>query len=79
MTVNPRQLAWKYTQKIKGKMQVVSVQNILNQIMPYMLPIALTYFVYWLITKKKWSIYKIVILLLVAGVLLSVLGVLEPA
>lgn len=73
------QLAWKYTQKIKGKMQVVSVQNILNQIMPYMLPIALTYFVYWLITKKKWSIYKIVILLLVAGVLLSVLGVLEPA
>lgn len=60
-------------------MQVVSVQNILNQIMPYMLPIALTYFVYWLITKKKWSIYKIVILLLVAGVLLSVLGVLEPA
>lgn len=72
-------LAWAYKQKIDGKMQVVAVQNILDQIMPYVLPILLIGFVYWLITKKKWSIYKIVILLVVAGVLLSVLGVLSPA
>ncbi|WP_057820912.1 PTS system mannose/fructose/sorbose family transporter subunit IID [Schleiferilactobacillus perolens] len=70
-------LAWQYTQVIKGKQQVVSVQTILDKIMPFMLPILLTYFVYWLITKKKWTIYKIVLLLFVAGVLLSVLGVLK--
>lgn len=70
-------LAWQYSQTIKGKTKIVSVQSVLDQIMPYMLPIALTYFVYWLITKKHWTIYKIVILLFVAGVLLSVLGVLK--
>lgn len=70
-------LAWQYSQVIKGKTQVVAVQTILDKIMQFMLPIALTYFVYWLITKKKWTIYKIVILLFVAGVLLSVLGILK--
>ncbi|MCP9380360.1 PTS system mannose/fructose/sorbose family transporter subunit IID, partial [Lacticaseibacillus paracasei] len=70
-------LAWQYSQVIKGQTQVVAVQTILDKIMPFMLPIALTYFVYWLITKKKWTIYKIVILLFVAGVLLSVLGILK--
>ena len=70
-------LAWQYSQVIKGKTQVVAVQTILDKIMPFMLPIALTYFVYWLITKKKWTIYKIVILLFVAGVLLSVFRHLE--
>lgn len=70
-------LAWQYTQKIDGDKQVVAVQTVLDKIMPYMLPIALTYFVYWLITKKKWTVYKVVILLFVAGILLSVLGVLK--
>lgn len=71
-------LALQYKTKIDGKSQVVSVQSFLDQIMPYMLPIALIYFVYWLITKKKWTIYKIILLLLVIGVGLSAIGILKP-
>lgn len=71
-------LAWRYSQVIKGKTQLVTVQSILDKIMPFMLPVLLIYLVYWLITKKHWTMYRIVILLFVAGILLSVLGVLKP-
>lgn len=70
-------LAWEYQQKIGDKMQQVAVQSVLDKIMPFMLPVVLTYFVYWLITKRKWTIYNIIILLFVAGIALSYLGVLK--
>lgn len=70
-------LAWEYNQTIEGEQQTIAIQELLDQIMPYALPIALIYFVYWLITKRKWNINRIVVLLIVAGVLLSVLGVLQ--
>jgi len=71
-------LALQYSTVVKGKEQVVAVQTILDKIMPFMLPMLLTYFVYWLITKKKWTIYKIILLLLVLGIGLSAIGLLKP-
>ncbi|WP_206613085.1 PTS system mannose/fructose/sorbose family transporter subunit IID [Pediococcus acidilactici] len=71
-------LALQYTTSIKGKTQVVAIQSFLDKIMPYMLPVVLIYFVYWLITKKKWTVYKIILLLLVLGVALSAVGLLKP-
>ena len=71
-------LALQYSTTVKGKEQVVAVQTILDKIMPYMLPMLLTYFVYWLITKKKWTVYKIILLLLVLGIGLSAIGLLKP-
>lgn len=71
-------LALQYSTKIDGKTQIVAVQTILDKIMPYMLPMLLTYFVYWLITKKKWTVYKIILLLLVMGIGLSAIGLLKP-
>lgn len=71
-------LALQYTTSIKGKTQVVAIQSFLDKIMPYMLPVILIYFVYWLITKKKWTVYKIILLLLVLGIALSAIGLLKP-
>lgn len=71
-------LAWQYSTEVKGKTQVVAIQTILDKIMPFMLPVLLVYFVYWLIMKKKWTVYKIILLLLVMGVALSALGILKP-
>lgn len=71
-------LALQYSTHVKGKAQVVAVQTILDKIMPFMLPLILIYFVYWLITKKKWTVYKIILLLLVLGVALSAVGLLKP-
>ncbi|MDF7683559.1 PTS system mannose/fructose/sorbose family transporter subunit IID [Lactobacillus sp. ESL0679] len=71
-------LGLKYSAQIKGKTQLVTVQAFLDKIMPYMLPLLLIFFVYWLITKKKWTAYKIILLLLVVGVALSAMGILVP-
>lgn len=70
--------ALQYSTTVKGKTQVVAVQTILDKIMPFMLPVLLVYFVYWLITKKKWTVYKIILLLLVLGIVLSAVGLLKP-
>ena len=71
-------LGLKYSAVIKGKTQLVTVQAFLDKIMPYLLPVLLIYFVYWLITKKKWTVYKIILLLLVLGIALSAMGILVP-
>lgn len=54
-------LGLKYSAVIKGKTQLVTVQAFLDKIMPYMLPVLLIYFVYWLITKKKWTIRVVLV------------------
>ncbi|MFD3445940.1 PTS system mannose/fructose/sorbose family transporter subunit IID [Microbacteriaceae bacterium 4G12] len=71
-------LAIEYKTKVSGgHQQVVSLQAVLDKIMPSLLPVVVTAIVYVLIRKYKWNTYKLVGLLIVAGILLSVLGVLK--
>lgn len=60
-----------------GDKQVVAIQDILDKIMPKMLPVIITIIVYYLIKKRKWSTYKLLILLFTLGILASVFGILE--
>ncbi|GGE25950.1 PTS mannose transporter subunit IID [Pullulanibacillus camelliae] len=53
----------------------VVIQDILDKILPNMLPLALTFIIYFLI-KKKMSITKLTLLLIAAGILLHVVKIL---
>lgn len=59
-----------------GEEQIISIQNILDKIMPKMLPVLITILVFYLIKKKKWSTYKLLILLFTIGIVASMLGLL---
>ena len=59
-----------------GEEQIVSIQKILDKMMPRLLPVLITILVYYLLKKKKWNTYQILILLFVIGILASVLGIL---
>ncbi|HJD14882.1 MAG TPA: PTS system mannose/fructose/sorbose family transporter subunit IID [Candidatus Enterococcus stercoripullorum] len=56
--------------------KIVSIQGMLDKIAPALLPALFTIFVYWLIKKKKWTTYKIVLLTIVIGIIGSWLGIL---
>ncbi|WKF85901.1 PTS system mannose/fructose/sorbose family transporter subunit IID [Lacticaseibacillus pantheris] len=68
-------LVVKTTIKFSMSGATVKIQTILNQIMPNLLPLLLTLFVFWLI-RRKFSMTWITIGLLVFGVLAHVVGVL---
>ena len=48
----------------------------LDGIAPALLPVLYTALMYWLIKKKGWDTYKLVILTVVLGIVLSVCGIL---
>lgn len=48
----------------------------MDKIAPALLPILFTLFIYWLIKCKKWTTYKLVLLIVLIGILGSVTGVL---
>ena len=54
----------------------VSGQDILNQIMPCLVPAAFVGFIYWLLGRKKMSSTKAIILVMVLAILLHVVGIL---
>ena len=57
-----------------GEEQVVSIQTILDKILPNMLPAVITIIVFILVKKYKWSTYKLLALLFVLGIGLSYFG-----
>lgn len=59
-----------------GEEQVVAIQTILDKIMPKLLPVVLTVLVFYLIKKKNWNTYQLLILLFLIGILCSVFGIL---
>ncbi|QQP70014.1 PTS system mannose/fructose/sorbose family transporter subunit IID [Carnobacterium sp. CS13] len=70
-------IALEYTTTLEtGENQVIAFQTILDQILPNLLPALITILVYILIKKYNWSTYKLIGLLLVAGIALSALGIL---
>lgn len=64
-------IAYEYT---SGEL-VVSIQSILNTIMPGLLPLCLTIGLWWLYTRKNWSAVKALVTLLVCTILLVYLGI----
>lgn len=67
-------LAIQYQTMMGDKEQIISLQNILDKIMPRLLPVLLTIGVFYLVKKKKWSTYKLLALLFVIGILGALSG-----
>ncbi|HJA89633.1 MAG TPA: PTS system mannose/fructose/sorbose family transporter subunit IID [Candidatus Jeotgalibaca merdavium] len=65
-----------YATTIDGQEQLVSLQTVLDQILPRLLPAVITIGVLYLIKKRNWNVYKLLALLIVMGVVLSYLGIL---
>lgn len=70
-----------FTQKIDGGAtgssdKVIAVQEILNNIVPYLASGIWIYFIYKMITKFNWNVYRVIIVTLLVGVTLGVFGIL---
>ena len=71
----------KFTQSVTGTdgnvvSKVIEIQGILDSILPYMLPIAVTAIAYWMLTKLKWKPLKVLGALAIVSFVLSIIGVL---
>lgn len=69
-------LALTYTKMIDGVEKVVTIQDTLDGILPYLFPILAVYFCYWLIKDKKVSPIKVIFILAVVGFVGGALGIL---
>lgn len=58
------------------KQKSVSIQGMLDNIAPALLPMLYMFLMYYLIKKRNWDTYKLVILTVVLGVALSAMGIL---
>ncbi|MEX5397939.1 PTS system mannose/fructose/sorbose family transporter subunit IID [Streptococcus sp. ZJ93] len=59
-----------------AKQSIVSIQGMLDKVAPALLPALYTLVVYYLIKKKKWTTYKLVILTVIIGIIGSWLKIL---
>lgn len=57
--------------------KVISIQEVLDKIMPNLLPVATTVVVFYLLKKKKWNTYQLLMLLFAVGIVFSTLGILK--
>jgi len=64
---------------VEGKtvQQVVNIQSILDSILPYMIPLALVFFVYWLLKTHRWTVLRVLLLLVVIAIVLGALKILS--
>lgn len=53
---------------------VVNVQSVIDSIFPKLIPLGLTLMLYWLITKKNFTVVKCVVLLIVLGLVGALVG-----
>lgn len=56
--------------------KTIEIQGILDTILPYMLPIAVTALAYWMLTKLKWRPLKVLGALALLAFVFSIVGVL---
>lgn len=54
----------------------LAVQDILDRIMPSLLPLAIVFLTYWMLGRKKLNSTKVIFLLILIGIVGSVLGIL---
>lgn len=64
------------TLEIQNGDAVINIQNILDGVLPQMIPLLMTLMLYYLIKKRKWTPVACIGLLLVIGVLGGALGIL---
>lgn len=55
--------------------KVITIQSMIDNIAPCLLPVLYTGLMFYLIKAKKWTTYKLVIMTIIIGVALSVLGI----
>lgn len=58
------------------KQSTVNIQGMLDNIAPALLPMLYMFLMYYLIKKRNWNTYQLVILTIIIGVALSCLGIL---
>ena len=63
---------------IEGKdvVQSIKIQDTFDKILPYMLPLALTFAVYWLLKKKHWTNLQVLLLLVAVSIILGAFKIL---
>lgn len=63
-----------YVANMPGNEQkIVAIQDMIDAIAPRLLPVLFTGLIFYLIKKKHWSTYKLVILTIIIGIILSCL------
>ncbi len=71
----------KFAQNVTGAdgkvvSKTIEIQGILDTILPYMIPIAVTALAYWMLTRLKWKPLKVLCVLAAVAFVLAVVGVL---
>ena len=61
------------TQRVTNGIDEAAIQEMIDAIAPRLLPVLFTGLIFYLIKVKKWTTYKLVILTIILGVVLSVL------
>jgi PTS system mannose-specific IID component len=69
-------LKYSYTKEIEGVAKTIKLQDTLDGIIPYMLPIATVGFCYWMIKNKRVTPVKVIAILAVITFVLGALGIL---
>lgn len=65
-----------YTQVIDGKEQIVQLQSMVDSIAPALLPVLYTILMYYLLTKRKWNTYYLVIFTIFVAIIARALNIL---
>jgi PTS system mannose-specific IID component len=70
-------LEWSREVEVRGEMttQAVNIQAQLDAILPYMLPLLITWFAYWLL-KRGWTPIRVILVLTAIGFIGGALGIL---
>ena len=69
-------LKYEYSKEIDGVAQTVRLQDTLDGILPFLLPVALVAFCYWLLKSKKLTPIKVILIIAVLCFVLGALGIL---
>ena len=71
---NNNDVATKLAIEIPNGESPIIIQNILDGVLPQLLPLAFTLGLFFLIKKKKWSPVMCIVLLLVIGIVGALIG-----
>lgn len=67
-----------YVKEIGEQTQIVAIQSMIDGMAPKLLPVLWTGFVYWLVKKKGWTTYKVIILTVIVAIIGSAVGLISP-
>ena len=70
-----KNLLYRSIPKVEVLLENQAIQEMIDAIAPRLLPVLFTGLIFYLIKVKKWTTYKLVILTIVIGVVLSLLHI----